>query len=219
MRKTENRVSGRVKTAASGRDVKIATCTGPELKNVKRCDWAGSDPLYIDYHDREWGTPVHDERKHYEMLTLEGFQAGLSWITILRRREHFRKAFAGWDWNKVAKFTDEDVARLLADPGIIRNRLKIAAAINNARRFNEVRKEFGSFDRYIWQFTGNKTLRPRNAVRSFRELPTHSPESDAMSRDLKKRGFSFVGTVICYAHMQSIGMVDDHQQGCFRKGE
>jgi DNA-3-methyladenine glycosylase I len=188
------------------------------LRAVHRCHWAGDDQVYIAYHDHEWGVPVHDDRKHFEMLILEGFQAGLSWITILKRREHFRKAFAAWDWKKIARFTKRDVTRLMNDPGIIRNRLKIEAAINNAKRFEEVRREFGSFDRYIWGFTGNRTLIPAHRVKRFKELPTHSPQSDALSKDLKKRGFSFVGTVICYAHMQAIGMVDDHLSGCFKAG-
>jgi DNA-3-methyladenine glycosylase I len=186
------------------------------LHTVNRCHWAESDPVYKAYHDNEWGVPVHDDRKHFEMLILEGFQAGLSWITILKRREHFRKAFVDWDWKKIARFTRRDIARLMNDPGIIRNRLKIEAAINNAKRFEEIRREFGSFDRYIWRFTGNRTFFPSHRVKTFKKLPTHSRESDALSRDLKVRGFTFVGTVICYAHMQSIGMVDDHLAGCFK---
>jgi DNA-3-methyladenine glycosylase I len=186
------------------------------LRTVNRCHWAAGDPVYIAYHDKEWGIPVHDDRKHFEMLILEGFQAGLSWITILKRRENFRKAFAGWEWNTVAKFTQRDVDRLMNDPGIIRNRLKINAAITNASRFEMVRREFRTFDRYIWQFTGNKTLRPRCRAKTFKKLPVRSPESDALSSDLKKRGFSFVGSIICYAHMQAIGMIDDHLDGCFK---
>jgi len=181
-----------------------------------RCHWAGSDPGYIAYHDNEWGVPVHDDRKHFEMLTLEGFQAGLSWLTILKRRPRFRKAFAHWNWNKVAAFSSADIRRLLRDKGIIRNRLKISAAVTNARCFMKIRREFGTFDRYIWQFTNYKTLCPKRPVRNFKDLPTRSPESEAMSRDLKKRGFSFVGPVICYAHMQAIGMVNDHLAGCFK---
>jgi DNA-3-methyladenine glycosylase I len=181
-----------------------------------RCNWAIKDPVYIAYHDHEWGVPVHNDRKHFEMLTLEGFQAGLSWITILKRRDNFRQAFACWDWNRVAKFTAADSNKLMKNRGIIRNRLKIKAAVNNAKRFIETRREFGSFDRYIWKFTNYKTLYPKHPVKTFKELPTHSPESDAMSFDLKKRGFSFVGPVICYAHMQAIGMVNDHCEGCFK---
>jgi len=182
----------------------------------ERCDWAGTDPLYIAYHDTEWGVPLHDDRRLFEMLVLEGFQAGLSWITILRKREAFRAAFHGFDWELVARYAARDVRRLMGNAGIVRNRLKIEAAISNARAYAAVRREFGSFDRYVWGFTGGATLRGKRRVRSFRELPTHSPESDALSSDLKRRGFRFVGTTICYAFMQSIGMVDDHQAGCFR---
>lgn len=181
-----------------------------------RCDWAGNDPLYCAYHDKEWGIPEHDDRKLFEMLILEGFQAGLSWITILRKRENFRKAFSGWDWEKIARYTEKDVARLMADSGIVRNRRKIEAAIKNARAFIGIREEFGTFDKYIWRFTDYQTLKPHKRVHSFKELPCRSPESDAMSADLRKRGFSFVGSVICYAHMQATGMVDDHQAQCFR---
>ena len=184
--------------------------------NVYRCHWAGSDPAAIAYHDKEWGVPVHDDRKHFEMLTLEGFQAGLSWLTILKRRPQFRRAFADWNWNKVADFSSADIGRLMQDKGIIRNRLKINAAVNNARCFMKIRHEFGTFDRYVWQFTNYKTLYPKRPARNFKNLPTRSPESDAMSSDLKKRGFSFVGPVICYAHMQAIGMVNDHLAGCFK---
>ena len=181
-----------------------------------RCDWAGSDPLYIAYHDTEWGVALHDDRRLFEMLVLEGFQAGLSWITILRKREAFRRAFHRFDWERIARYTRRDVARLLADAAIVRNRLKIESAITNARAFVALRREFGSFDRYVWTFTGGQTLRPKQRAKSFRELPTHSPESDAMSRDLKRRGLRFVGTTICYAYMQATGMVDDHQAGCFK---
>jgi DNA-3-methyladenine glycosylase I len=186
------------------------------MDNPKRCDWAGDDPLYCAYHDNEWGVPVHDDRKLFEFLILEGFQAGLSWITILRKRENFRAAFDNWDWDKISRYSKRDVDRLMKNPGIVRNGLKIRAAINNAKRFIEVRKEFGSFDRYIWQFTGGKTLKPERRASCFRDLPTHSPESDALSKDLKKRGFSFVGTTICYAHMQATGMVDDHIAACWK---
>jgi DNA-3-methyladenine glycosylase I len=184
-----------------------------------RCDWAGDDPLYQAYHDHEWGVPVHDDRKLFEMLILEGFQAGLSWITILRRREQFRQAFDHWNWEAIARYGQKDIDRLLADAGIIRNRLKIESAVKNARAFMRIREEFGTFDAYIWRFTGFKTLLPRTRASCFKELPTRTAESDAMSRDLKKRGFSFVGSVICYAHMQATGMVDDHQKHCFRARE
>jgi DNA-3-methyladenine glycosylase I len=183
---------------------------------LQRCDWAGSDPLYAAYHDNEWGVPLHDDRALFELLILEGFQAGLSWITILRKRNAFRKAFDGFDWRKIAAYTEKDVRRLLSDAAIVRNRLKIQAAISNAAAFQGIRDEFGSFDAYIWQFTKGRTLRARRRARTFRELPTHSPESDAMSRDLKRRGFRFVGTTICYSYMQAIGMLDDHLAQCFK---
>ncbi|MBD3289926.1 DNA-3-methyladenine glycosylase I [candidate division KSB1 bacterium] len=180
----------------------------------KRCFWTGDDPLMIEYHDKEWGDPVHDDRKLFEYLILDAFQAGLSWRTILYKRENFRKAFDYFDAEKIARYTDEDRQRLLGDAGIIRNKLKINAAINNARRFLEVQQEFGSFDKYIWQFTDYKTLRDPQVTKDT--MKTSSPESDAMSKDMKKRGFSFVGTTICYAFMQAIGMVDDHVVGCFK---
>jgi DNA-3-methyladenine glycosylase I len=205
------RVSGKQKSALRCRQLPRIP-----LANVHRCDWAGNDPLYCDYHDNEWGIACHDDKRLFEMLILEGFQAGLSWITILRKRENFRKAFCSWDWTCIARFTKKDIARLMADKGIVRNRLKIAAAVANARAFMRVREEFGTFDCYIWRFTGGKTLRPKQRERRFKDLPTHSPESDAMSKDLKKRGFSFVGTIICYAHMQATGMVDDHIRGCWK---
>ncbi len=181
----------------------------------KRCWWCGDNPIYIEYHDKEWGVPLHDDRKLFEMLILEGFQAGLSWITILKKRDNFRAAFANFDPHKILRFNRKDVARLMKDAGIIRNRLKIEAAITNARCFLEVQKEFGSFDRYIWQFTNYKSIRSpipptKKTIRST------SPESDAMSKDLKKRGFKFVGSTICYAHMQATGMVNDHTADCFR---
>jgi DNA-3-methyladenine glycosylase I len=183
----------------------------------RRCAWSGSDPLYIAYHDGEWGVPSHDDRQLFEMLILEGAQAGLSWITILRKRENYRLAFANWDAEKIARFSARDVARLMADPGIVRNRLKIAAAIDNARAFLEVRSEFGSFDRYLWSFVGGAAI--QNKRRGLGDIPARSSESDAMSRDLKKRGFRFVGTTICYAFMQATGMVNDHVVSCFRRAE
>ena len=183
-------------------------------RTPKRCPWPGDDPLYISYHDNEWGMPSHDDRHLFEMLILEGAQAGLSWITILRKRENYRRAFAGWDVEKIARFGEKDFARLMADEGIVRNRLKILAAIENAKAFLRVREEFGSFDRYIWQFVGGSPLRqPR---RTMRDVPAHTAESDAMSRDLKKRRFSFVGTTVCYSFMQAVGMVNDHIASCFR---
>jgi DNA-3-methyladenine glycosylase I len=183
----------------------------------KRCPWSGEDPLYVEYHDTEWGVPVHDDRKLFEFLILEGMQAGLSWITILRKRENFRRAFAGFDAEEVARFGPRDVRRLMGDAGIVRNRLKVLAAVSNAQAFLRVREELGSFDEYMWRFVGGK---PRvNRRRSSREVPAATPQSDAMSRDLKQRGFKFVGTTICYAHMQATGMVNDHLTTCFRHAE
>jgi DNA-3-methyladenine glycosylase I len=187
-----------------------------EHDGVRRCDWAGNDPVYCRYHDEEWGVPVHDDRKLFEMLILEGFQAGLSWITILKRRGRFRAAFDNWDWEAVAAYMPRDVRRLLGDAGIIRNRLKIESAVNNARRFMEVRAEFGAFDRYIWKFTGGKTLRRARPYANWKAIPPRTTLSDAIAADLKKRGFSFVGSTIVYAHMQATGMVDDHHAGCFK---
>jgi DNA-3-methyladenine glycosylase I len=181
---------------------------------VHRCAWAGSDPLYIRYHDEEWGVPVRDDRQFFEMLILEGAQAGLSWITILRKRERYRKVFAGFDPKKVARFDEAKVARLLEDPGIVRNRLKVAGAVRNARAFLDVQREFGSFDAYIWRFVDGRPLRRRHAGD---RIPATTPESDAMSRDLRKRGFTFVGSTICYAFMQATGLVDDHVESCFKR--
>lgn len=181
---------------------------------LNRCPWAGSDPLYRAYHDEEWGVPVHDDRLLFEFLTLEGAQAGLSWITILRKRPAYREAFARFDPEAVARFDDAKVAELLANPGIVRNRLKVESTITNARAFLAVQEEFGSFDAYQWSFVEGRPI--RNAWQSIREIPASTPLSDAMSRDLKKRGFRFVGTTICYAHMQAIGMVNDHTVDCFR---
>ena len=180
----------------------------------KRCPWCGEDPLYVAYHDREWGVPVHDDAKLFEFLILEGAQAGLSWITILRKRENYRRAFDGFDPKKIARYTAARQAKLLQDAGIVRNRLKIAAAIGNARAFLEVQEAFGSFDRYIWGFTDGRTI--VNRFRTMDDLPATSSESDALSRDLKQRGFKFVGSTIMYAHMQATGMVNDHLLSCFR---
>lgn len=182
-----------------------------------RCPWAGSDPLYVDYHDREWGVPVHDDRKLFEFLILEGMQAGLSWLTILRKRNNFRRAFALFDPEEVAQFDARKIKQLMGDPGIIRNEQKILAAISNANAFLVVRKEFGSFDRYMWQFVGGKPI--VNRRKSVKDVPATSSESDAMSEDLRKRGFKFVGSTICYAHMQATGMVNDHVVSCFRYKE
>lgn len=179
-----------------------------------RCGWCGTDPLYVAYHDEEWGVPVRDDRKIFEFLILEGAQAGLSWSTILRKREGYRKAFAGFDPAKVARFDARKVASLLKDPGIVRNRLKVASAVTNARLFLGIQKEFGSFADYAWSFTGQRTL--VNRVRHLGEIKATSPESDAWSKDMKKRGFKFCGSTILYAHMQATGMVNDHLLGCFR---
>ena len=184
------------------------------MKNINRCSWPSDDPLMIAYHDSEWGVPLHDDRKLFEFMVLDGAQAGLSWSTVLRKRENYRKAFHGFDPKKIARYTVKDVQRLLKDEGIIRNRLKIESTITNAKKFLEVQKEFGSFDAYIWQFTGGKTVQHR--CRRLGEIPATSKESDAMSKDLKKRGFKFVGSTICYAFMQAAGMVNDHLMGCFR---
>lgn len=189
---------------------------GPERLSKQRCAWACVDPAYTRYHDNEWGVPVHDDRKLFEMLVLEGFQAGLSWLTILKKREAFRKAFSRFDPRKVARYDARDVNRLLTDKGIVRNRLKIEAAVTNARAFLAVQEEFGSFDAYIWRFTGGKTLRSKRRAKTFAQLPCESAQSRAMSQDLKRRGFRFVGPTICYAFMQAVGMVDDHVAGCFR---
>lgn len=183
----------------------------------KRCEWPGTDPLYVDYHDNEWGVPVHDDRQLFEMIVLDGAQAGLSWITILRRRESYREAFDNFDVRKVALYDDRKIERLLQDPGIIRNRLKVNSAVKNAQAFLRVVEEFGTFDEYIWGFTGHRTI--HNRWKALSELPAKTPESDAMSKDLKKRGFSFVGSTICYAFMQAAGMVNDHVNDCFRYRE
>ncbi len=184
------------------------------MRMLKRCPWSGNDPLMIEYHDMEWGVPLHDDDKLFEFIVLEGMQAGLSWATILRKRESFRLAFNGFDPRIVAEFTSRDVERLLSDPGIIRNRLKIEAAISNARSFLAVQKEFGSFDDYVWRFVGGKPVRHR--FRTMSDIPATSPESDRLSKDLKQRGFKFVGSTIVYAHMQATGMVNDHLVSCFR---
>ncbi|NJL27068.1 MAG: DNA-3-methyladenine glycosylase I [Thermoanaerobaculia bacterium] len=187
------------------------------VKAKTRCGWAGDDPLYVEYHDHQWGVPVHDDRLLFEMLVLEGAQAGLSWLTILRKRENYRRVFDGFDPKKVAAYDEKKLAELLADPGIVRNRLKIESAIRNARAFLRVQEEHGSFDAFVWRFVGGKPK--RNAWKSLAEVPPKTPESDAMSRELKRLGFNFVGSTICYAFMQAVGMVDDHLVGCFRYRE
>lgn len=181
----------------------------------KTCSWPGNDPLMNEYHDKEWGVPVHDDRKLFEFLVLDAFQAGLSWKTILYRREGFRKAFDNFDAARIAVYTEEDYNRLLNDAGIIRNRAKIRGTIKNAQLFLEIQKEFGSFDAYIWQFTGGKTI--VNQYTDLKQIPATSRESDAMAKDMKKRGFTFSGSTICYAFMQAAGLVNDHLDHCFRK--
>lgn len=185
----------------------------PVSDGKARCWWVGTKPHFITYHDREWGVPVHNDRKHFEMLLLEGAQAGLTWETILLRREGYRRAFAQFDPQKVARFTAKKKALLLKNPGIIRNRLKIDSAVTNAQAFLSVQKEFGLFDRYVWQFVGEKPKVNRWARKS--QVPATSPESDRLSKDLKKRGFRFVGSTIVYAYMQAVGLVNDHTADCF----
>jgi DNA-3-methyladenine glycosylase I len=182
-----------------------------------RCGWPGNDPLMMKYHDREWGVPLHNDRKLFEFLILEGMQAGLSWRTILHKRENFRKAFHRFDPARVARYGDPDLERLMADAGIIRNRAKLRAAINNARRFLEIRKEFKTFDRYIWGFTGHRPI--CNRFEKLAQLPARTALSDTIGADLKKRGFQFVGSTVMYAHMQATGMVNDHMVGCYRHAE
>lgn len=182
-----------------------------------RCAWCTSDPLYIRYHDEEWGVPLHDDRKLFEMLILEGAQAGLSWLTILKRREGYRKAFDHFDAKKIARYDKRKIAALLKDPGIIRNRLKVAAAISNAQAFLKVQKEYGNFDRYIWSFVEEKSKRSRR--KKGASPPAQTPEAEAMSKSLKKQGFRFIGPTICYAFMQAVGMVNDHAHDCFRSKE
>jgi DNA-3-methyladenine glycosylase I len=184
-------------------------------RDLVRCTWPlGGNDLYVQYHDEEWGVPVYDDRKQFEFLTLESAQAGLSWSTILNKREGYRRAFADFDPEKVARFTPARIEKILTDPGIVRNRLKVLAAVNNARRFLEVQDELGSFAKYLWQFVGGKPVQNRWA--DTKHVPATSPESDAASKDLKQRGFKFVGSTIIYAHMQATGMVNDHLANCFR---
>src|SRR5512139_3132972 len=184
---------------------------------MKRCDWADSDELLQSYHDHEWGMEIHDDRRLFEFLVLEGAQAGLSWSTILRKREGYRRAFDNFDARKISRYSENALARLLTNSEIIRNRIKINAAVTNARAFLKVQKEFGSFDKYIWQFVNGRPV--RNSWKKITDIPSGTPESDAMSKDLIKRGFKFVGTTICYAFMQAVGMVNDHVVDCFRYKE
>jgi DNA-3-methyladenine glycosylase I len=188
-----------------------------EKNQQVRCAWPGADPLYVDYHDREWGVPLHNDIKHFEFLILDGAQAGLSWITILRKRENYREAFDGFDPAKVARFDEDKIDELLGNPGIVRNRLKVRSAVTNAIAFLKVQDEYGAFDPFIWQFVDGVTV--QNSWKSMNEIPASTAQSDAMSRELKKRGFKFVGSTICYAYMQAAGLVNDHVVDCFRHGE
>lgn len=183
-------------------------------KKIKRCPWPSEDKLMIKYHDKEWGVPVRNDRKHFEFLLLDGFQAGLSWSTILKRRKTFKKAYDNFDYKKIARYSAKDKKKLLNDPGIIRNRLKVDASIINAQKFQEIQKEFGSFDKYIWQFVGGKSQ--KNKFKKLSDFPTKTKESEAISKDLQRRGFKFVGPTICYAYMQAAGLVNDHTVSCFR---
>lgn len=187
------------------------------MGKIERCDWANSKEIYEKYHDEEWGSPLNDDIQLFEFLTLEAFQAGLSWLTILNKRKNFEKAFAGFDYEKVAKFDEKDFDRLMSDAGIVRNRMKISAAINNAARFIETREEFGSFDKYIWGFVNGKPV--QNDFKEMSDIPAKTELSDKISKDLKNRGFKFVGSTIVYAHMQATGMVNDHVVTCFRHKE
>lgn len=182
-----------------------------------RCAWCGDDPLYVAYHDKEWGVPVYDDQTLFEFLTLETFQAGLSWITILRKRENFRKAFDQFDYKKIANYSDDKIESLLQDAGIIRNKLKVRSAVTNAQHFIEIQEEFGSFSTYIWDFVDGKPI--KNNFKTLSDFPANTPLSDKISKDLKKRGFKFVGTTVIYAHMQATGMVNDHIENCFRYNE
>lgn len=187
------------------------------MQDKVRCPWCLGFDQYIRYHDEEWGVPVHDDRKHFEFLILEGAQASLSWATILKKREGYRKVFANFDPAKVAKFTEKKLEKILQDPGIVRNRLKVYAAVNNAKQFIKVQQEFGSFDRYIWQFVGGKPI--VNKHKTLRDVKATTPESDALSKDLLKRGFKFVGSTVMHAHMQACGLVNDHIVDCWRYGQ
>ena len=187
------------------------------MNKIKRCNWSVSDPIYIKYHDKEWGVPVHNDRKLFEMIVLDGAQAGLSWLTILKKRENYRKAFDNFNVKKVAKYDKRKVAQLLKNDGIVRNKLKVESAVTNAKAFLKVKEEFGTFDKYIWKFVNGKTK--VNSWKELKQIPATSPESDEMSKDLKSRGFKFVGSTICYAFMQAAGIVNDHTVDCFRYKE
>jgi len=183
----------------------------------QRCAWSGKEQIYLEYHDKEWGNPVYDDQTLFEFLLLETFQAGLSWITILKKRENFRKAFDGFDYKKIANYSDKKIASLLLDAGIIRNKLKVNSAVSNAQYFMKIQEEFGSFSKYIWGFVDGKPI--KNKFKNMSDLPANTPLSDTISKDLKKRGFKFVGSTVVYAHMQATGMVNDHLESCFRYDE
>ncbi len=189
----------------------------PNSDTIPRCKWCGTDPLYVAYHDEHWGVPVHDDSLLFEFLTLEGAQAGLSWITILRKRPGYQRAFHGFDVQRVASMSEEECLTLMSNPEIVRNRLKISSTVSNARAFLDIQQEFGSFDAYLWGFTEGKTI--QNAFQSLRDIPAQTPLADQISKDLKKRGFRFVGPTIIYAFMQAVGIVNDHEKGCFRYAE
>lgn len=217
LRRAEGRDHARLRTHAGLRRAALDARSRLSEDLKKRCGWVSDDPLYIRYHDEEWGVPLHDDRRLFELLILEGAQAGLSWLTILRKREHYRRAFARFDARKIARYGKPDVQRLLADPGIVRNRLKIEATIANAGAFLALCAAEGSFDRFVWGFTGGKTI--QNRRKSLREVPAETPESRSLSRALKQRGFRFVGPTIMYAFMQAVGIVNDHTVDCFRRHE
>lgn len=208
---------GRATRAGGAGPGETDSATPEAVVSMPRCDWSGSDRLYVSYHDREWGVPVYDDERLFEFLVLEGAQAGLSWLTILRKRDAYRRAFANFDPGVVAHYTEKKIARLLADPGVVRNRLKIASAVSNARAFLRVQEAHGSFAAYQWRFVDGKPL--VNHWRSLKDIPPRTPISDAFSKDLKARGFTFVGSTIVYAHMQAVGMVNDHVTTCFRYRE
>ena len=193
----------------------MAETIGLGADGKPRCSWCLGDDLYVAYHDEEWGRPIRDDAQLFALLMLEGFQAGLSWRTILHKRPYFHEAFHGWDPERIAAYTPDDIARLMANPGIVRNRLKCEGAVRNAQAYLRLREEIGSFSDHLWSFVGGETIR-RMRLNDWRELPATTPESDTMSKDLRKRGFTFVGSTICYAFMQSVGMVDDHVATCFR---
>jgi len=217
VRQSVNRYPATRVALGQGKDVTVVSPLAPGSDGRDRCAWCVGDPLYEAYHDEEWGRPIRDDQTLFALLMLEGFQAGLSWRTILYRRENFERAFHGWDPAVIAQYDEAEIARLMTDPGIIRNRLKCAGAVRNARAYLQLKEELGSFSDYLWAFVGGQPIvRPR--ITATDQFLATTPESDAMSKDLRKRGFTFVGSTICYAFMQSAGLVDDHVAGCFRVG-